>query len=213
MSGLASVGEKRTLRTNVSWTEFIALAKGDRPIRGRLTYDRGVLEIMSPSYAHERITGLIEQLVRALAAEWGLPISTARSSTLLRERAWRGKEPDASFHIGASVEAVSGIEDLDIGVHPAPDLAIEVEMSKSALDILSIFAVLGVREVWRFRDGCLSFHILEIGGCFRESATSAVLAPLAAKDLEPFLKRWNEGDENVLLREFQSWARARAPRR
>ena len=38
-------------------------------------------------------------------------------------------------------------------VDPPPDLVIEVDITRSSLDKLSIYAALRVPEVWRYTDG------------------------------------------------------------
>jgi Uma2 family endonuclease len=51
---VAFPSEQKFLLTGMTWSEYEAMLKivGERPIR--LTYDQGTLELMSPSYNHER---------------------------------------------------------------------------------------------------------------------------------------------------------------
>ena len=43
-----------------------------------------------------------------------------------------------------------GLKEIDLDVAPPPDLAVEVEISRKALNSLNIYAALGVPEIWRF---------------------------------------------------------------
>ena len=52
MSMTALPAEQRVLIGNVSWSIYVALAESDDNPRGRLAYDHGVLEVMSPSLLH-----------------------------------------------------------------------------------------------------------------------------------------------------------------
>ena len=55
-----------------------------------------------------------------------------------------------------------GKKELDLAVDPPPDLAIEVDISRSSLNKLSIYADIGVPEVWLYdgqsRSGRTSFN-------------------------------------------------------
>jgi hypothetical protein len=45
-------------------------------------------------------------------------------------------------------------------VDPPPDLVIEVDITRSSLDKLPIYAALGVPEVWRYTDGAVEIRCL-----------------------------------------------------
>ena len=49
---------------------------------------------------------------------------------------------------------------IDLPVDPAPDLALQVDVTHSSLDRLAIYAALGVLEVWRLHEQGLAFHVL-----------------------------------------------------
>ena len=54
----------------------------------------------------------------------------------------------------ASILAIWGAfkdpDDIDLEVDPPPDLAIEIEITRSALDRIGIYGALRVPELWRF---------------------------------------------------------------
>ena len=67
--------ERSVLLPRVSWESYERLLADDQERRApRLTFDRGVLEIVSPSAEHERRTRVLEVLVNAVAEELGVDI-------------------------------------------------------------------------------------------------------------------------------------------
>ena len=54
------------------------------------------------------------------------------STTLRREELDRGLEPDEGFYLG-DLERIRDLDQIDLDVDPPPDLAIEIEISRSAL--------------------------------------------------------------------------------
>ena len=65
----------RFLLKNISWQTYEALLKDLESQRGiRLTYDRGLLEIMTPLAPHERNSRLIGRLIEALTEELNIEI-------------------------------------------------------------------------------------------------------------------------------------------
>jgi Uma2 family endonuclease len=115
----------------------------------RLTYDKGKLQIMSPLPEHEWAAALLAQFVIVLANESQQPYATLRSTTYRRQDLERGLEPDDCFYL-ASLPRLLGRQDLGLAHDPPPDLAIEVDITHSSVDRLSIYADLGVPEVWRY---------------------------------------------------------------
>ena len=90
----------------VDWAFYEGLLAliGDRRIR--VTYDRGKLEVMSPSYHHESAGRILGRFVETLAEELDLPIKAGKSTTFRRQGLARGLEPDECFYI-ANVRASS----------------------------------------------------------------------------------------------------------
>ncbi|HEX7375584.1 MAG TPA: Uma2 family endonuclease, partial [Pirellulales bacterium] len=92
-------------------------------------------------------------------------------------------------------------------VDPAPDLAVEVEISRGAVQRMPIYAALGVLEVWRWHHGELSTWVLE-DERYVEREFSLNLPMLRVKDLEPFLEFERAADETAWIRDFRAWVRA-----
>ena len=51
--------ETRTVIENIRWDTFVELAEQRRGSVPRMTFDEGVLELLTPMRPHERISGLI----------------------------------------------------------------------------------------------------------------------------------------------------------
>ena len=65
-----------------------------------------------------------------------------------------------------------GKRQLDLNRDPAPDLIIEVDVTRTSLDRLKIFAALGVPEVWRSTGRSLQFLHLQADGTYQARTTS-----------------------------------------
>ena len=156
---------------HVSWATFTSLASESRG--GRLAYDRGRLEIMSPSLGHENVKSLLCRFIETFAEERGVDLVAAGSVTLARDDLDRGIEADACYFFGSHIRLRSR-DTIDLAVDPPPELAVEVDMSRSSLDKLAIYAALGVAELWR-TDGT-TVEILRLGpGGYRPAADSGLL--------------------------------------
>jgi Uma2 family endonuclease len=194
----------------VSWQEygkFLRAFEGRRATR--LTYDRGVLEIMSPRHEHETDVDFLGCLAVTLTEEMGLPRKAGGSTTFRRRKKRRGLEPDRSYWI-ASEPLVRGKREIDLRKDPPPDLAIEVDVTSSSLDRMAIYASLGVPEVWRMDDAGLSFHVLGPDGKYAPSPRSKSFPLVAPADLTRFLAMRAQMDENAVVQQFRAWFRQQA---
>ena len=91
-------GDQRIVLHNVSWETYERLMQERSESRvPRFAYDRGVLEIMSPSAEHVRANRRMAQLVLAVCEVWELDAEDFGSTTYKREDVERGFEPDSCF--------------------------------------------------------------------------------------------------------------------
>jgi Uma2 family endonuclease len=139
--------EHRVILHNTSWETYERLLeeRGDSRVP-RLAYDRGELEILSPSAEHERVAYFVVLLVAVLAEEMCVNAYGVGSTTYKRGDIGLGFEPDASFYI-ENEERVRGKPRIDLYEDPPPDLVIEVDITSPSLDKFPIYARLGVHEV------------------------------------------------------------------
>lgn len=187
MATVLSPPEQRVILHNVSWETYERLLTDLQGSSApRLTYDRGTLEIMSPSSEHERYNRTIAQVVEELAVETDIDLDNLGSTTFRREDLDRGFEPDSCFYI-QNAPRVRGKKRIDLTVDPPPDLVIEVDITSPSLDKFSIFAQVGVPEVWRY-DGnrLMIFGLFE--GDYQERDTSIAFPSTSSADVTDFIK-------------------------
>jgi Uma2 family endonuclease len=169
-----------------------------------VSYDRGTLEIMPLTFGHESISRCLDRLVAVMTEELGLPLVGGGSTTFLRRLKRKGLEPDQCYWI-AHATAVRGKDRIDLRKDPPPDLAVEVDITRSSLDRMAIYAALGVTEIWRWRSQALSFHLHQPDGKYAVAASSATFPGLNAADVERFVHLRGQHDENVMVRQFRAW--------
>ena len=198
--------DQRFLLHNVSWGVFEELASGDG-IGARLTYDRGELELMSPSSEHEWFKTLFGRMIEALTVELNVPIRSAGSTTFKKELLQRGLEPDECYYIRREA-AVRGRDEIDLNTDPPPDLVVEIEVSRSLLDRLDIYAALGVPEIWSYDGEKLRVRELRPDGKYVDVSKSLNLPMVPVTELSRFLKDRTSYDETTLMRSFRDWVRA-----
>jgi Uma2 family endonuclease len=200
---------QRLLLHGVSWREYTRMLRAFAERPGfRLTYDRGTLEIMSPLFEHESDADLLGRFVVVLTEEMGLPLQAGRSTTFRRRRMRRGLEPDHSWWIAHEAQ-VRGKRRIDLRVDPPPDLALEVDVTHRSLDRMSIYARLGVPEVWRLDARGLTFQALQPNGRYAEQTHSPTFPRFTPADLMAFMALRSRHDENEVVRQFRVFVRQR----
>jgi Uma2 family endonuclease len=200
-----STPEQRVLLGNISWSTYLALAESADNPRGRLAYDQGFLEIMSPSMLHESIKSLIGRMIEVFSLEMDIDIRTVGSTTFQRRDLEKGLEADECYYI-QSAAAVRGVEAIDLAIHPPPDLAIEVDISRSTQIKLGIYAALPVGEVWRC-DGQQIHVLIWQDGTYLEGDASVVLPGFPIAEATRVLQQRDSTGETELIRGFQTWVR------
>jgi Uma2 family endonuclease len=173
-----------------------------------MTYDRGALEVMSPSDQHEIVKKLIARLLEAFTAELGIPLRSLGSTTWRRSDLFKGLEADECYYI-RNHRLVALRARVELGREPPPDLAIEVVVHHGDVDKMAIYAALGVGEVWVWHDGELQAHSLDESGRYVRSEMSFNLPMLRVKELEGFLDPEQALDESAWINSFRAWVRER----
>jgi Uma2 family endonuclease len=208
MQTIKSPAEHRIILHNTSWETYERLMKERGESRvPRFAYDRGELEIMSPSTEHESIAYYIGLLVAVFAEEAGVDLYGAGSTTFDREDLERGFEPDACFYI-QNAERLRGRPRIDLSLGPPPDLVIEVDITSPALDKFSIYARAGIPEIWRHDGERLAIFELR-GEEYVELAGSTTLPPLTSEALSSLIGESTSLDIVTWMRRVRDWARKR----
>ena len=171
------VEDKIVVLRGLSWSDYQRQLelRGDRSLP-RFAYLEGDLEIMTPSQPHESLTSRIGRLVEVWCLEKDIEFSPYGSWTLQDKETERGVEADECYVFGVEPEA------------DRPHLAIEVVWTSGGLRKLDIYVKLGVREVWFWRKGRITIHVLS-GDQYLEAAASSVLPGIDLVQLCTYLDR------------------------
>jgi Uma2 family endonuclease len=198
--------EQRVVLRAVGWEgyETILALVGDG--HTRLTYDRGDLELMSPSMDHEFLKTRVARLIEALTEELDIPCEGAGSTTWRKRLKECGLEPDECYYLANSGRVI-GRKKIDLTIDPPPDLAIEIEISRSALDRMGIYAALGVPEVWRLDGETLRIARLQPDGTYTEVATSPGLPALPPDEVVRWMRLGEDMGQTPWIRQFRAWVR------
>lgn len=206
--------EQRSLLHNISWQNLeTLLAQSSKERNYRLAYNGSSLETATPLYEHESYSSLLSNLVRVFAEELDLKIKMYDSVVLKRQDVGCAIEPDSCYYI-QNVAEVKGKRSLDLTVDPPPDLAIEVDITSSQIDKFSIYAALGVPELWRYNGlevkiyRLLGKEYLECArtGCSQDMRSRA-FPPLLAPKISRFLDQSKTLGEVAVVRLFRTWLR------
>ena len=202
------VANQQVVLSNMSWETYEMLLE-DLAGRSapRLTYDRGQLEIMSPTPEHERLNRMINLIVDIVAAELDIRVDVLGSTTFRRQDIDRGFEPGSCFYV-AKADRVRGKKRIDLGKDPAPDLVIEIDITSSSIPKIPIFAHFGVPEVWQYDGSSLRMSKLE-GNEYVSIDRSLAFPIITSRVLEDFLAKSQEWEDHPrLVRFIRDWVAA-----
>jgi len=167
----------------------------------RVTYDRGRLEIMSPSPEHEEYKEFILRVAHVASDELGLLLETRGSVTWRRQSVQQGTEPDTCFYI-ANAPRIIGKRHIDLESDPAPDIAVEIDLTSESLSKFPIYAALGVREIWRYDGRTARFYELA-DRRYREIHESRFLPGLTSAALTDALATSRKDGQTAALAAFR----------
>ncbi len=200
--------EQRTVLHNISWETFEALLRETGEDRGsRFAYECGTLEIMTPLFEHENPKIQFDRFIFALVEELEIDIKSAGSTTLKRQIAKRGIEPDNCYYI-QSEPIVRGRQTLDLETDPPPDLAIEIDITSSSVNKLAIYSALAVPELWRYNGRDLKFYQL-VEGQYVEREFSIAFPTVSVSEISRFIEQSKSVGEIALLKSFRAWVRGK----
>ncbi|MBD2561649.1 MULTISPECIES: Uma2 family endonuclease [Nostoc] len=204
----SNLAEQRTVLDNVSWETFEALLRDTGEDRGsRFAYDCGVLEIMTPLFEHENPKIQFDRLIFALAVELKTKIRSAGSTTLKRKPIAKGIEPDSCYYI-QNEPLIRGKQELDLTTDPAPDLAVEIDITSSSVNKFNIYAALGVGELWRYNGEILKFYQL-VASEYIEIKSSIAFPLIYVSEMNRFIQQSKTMDEIDLVQSFRAWVQGK----
>jgi Uma2 family endonuclease len=191
----------------IPWDGYEAIIEALDGQHVRTAYDRGSLEFMSPQPIHEIYKTLLDRFFFVIGFEADVPMKAFGSTTFRRRARQRGLEPDLCYYLAS----IGRIRDWRmVGREgPVPDLAIEIDNTHASLDRLSIYAGLGVPEVWRFDGETLESHQLRRGR-YRRVPRSAALPFVPLEDVPALLHQGRDTqNDRALLQLYSEWVRTR----
>lgn len=204
---IAANETQRILLHCVSWEDYCAIRNAlmDRPAL-RMTYDQGELEIMGISRLHEYYALCLGRLIEVAAEESEVMIAPGGNMTFQREDLARGLESDNCFWVAHEREMRSK-GTWDPLLDPPPDLVLEVEVSRSALNKMHIYAALRVPEVWRADGTTIAIFMLRPDGSYERVERSLALPKLPVHEFARFMQPNESLDYLSVIRSFRAWVR------
>lgn len=204
-SHLLPVLAQRVLLRGLAWHDYIQLGKilCDRPAL-RLTFDRGTLEIMVTSRERELFKTRLGRLIEILAEVFKFRIEPSGNMTFQHEDLEKGLEGDNCWWIEHE-EQVRGKLTWDPACDPPPDLLLEIEVSRSALARMAIYAALRVPQVWCFDGKALRAYLLQPDGTYLQANESPTFPGISVAEIVRFLQP--EKDYLTVQSEFRAWAK------
>lgn len=190
----------------VSWQDFEAIQNELGEVRSScLAYDSGILKIMSPLPRHERLKEIIGDLLKVLIEETGQQVASYGSFTQKRPDLFKGIEADASYYI-TNESVVRGRDRIDLTVDPPPDLVLEIDITNASN--ASIYAALGVTELWRHDGERLYIYTLEDGE-YLESDSQSFPGWELTRSLPEYIEIAKQDGETSAVRRFRQYVRKR----
>jgi Uma2 family endonuclease len=201
------VSDQKLVLENVDWQTYSRLLRTLSDRRNlHMTYDRGRLELMTLSLGHENFGRFLGWIILVLVEELALSVKQGGSTTFRRRKKQRGLESDNCYWI-QNAALMRGKKKIDLRKDPPPDVALEVDITHSSLNRMSIYASLKVPEIWQSDGKSIRFHILQPNGKYTVEAQSRAFPGLASLDLVQFLALLDQEDENAIIGKFRTWVR------
>jgi Uma2 family endonuclease len=191
---------------DVDWEFYEQVLEQVGNSRLRVVYDQGRLEIMAPSSFHETVKTIVARIIETYALAADIPIVGWGSTTFRDKALARGLEPDECYYV-AHVAAMEGKRTWDPRVDPPPDLAIEVDISQYLLDRPSIYAALGVPEIWQYKVNQIIYTTRNRQGKYIAKEKSLAFPKFLPADLNRFLQMAQKGSQHETMKRVAEYGR------
>ena len=109
-------------------------------------------------------------------------------------------EPDSCFYI--QNESVVRGKSINLPTDPPPDLVIESDYTNSSLNKFSIYAALGVPEIWRYRNQSLQVYQL-VEGSYEKRENSLAFPFLPIAEIPDLIEQSKTIGQRAAVRLFQ----------
>ena len=197
-------GPQRFVFADVDWAFYQDVRRRLVGRRAFIAYFKGKLEVVTLSYLHERITGIVTLLIRELAVAARIPICGAGAATLDREDLDEGTQPDASVYTTHAAR-MTGKTQIDLTIDPPPDLAVEVEVTHRLGQRRQIYQELGVPEVWVCGAAGLTVLLRQSDGTYRPTERSSTFPLLTSAEMHVFVADRTSQDDTAIQIAFRDY--------
>lgn len=195
------------LLKDIDWSAFEAILTELSDERAaRISYSRGMLEIMTPLAIHESDKELIGDFIKIILEEMDLEFWALGSTTFKNASMAQAVEPDQCFYI-AHESAVRKKERIDLTVDPPPDLAIEIDIT--ARSRFDNYEKLGVPEVWRYDGKNLEINVLQEGDYVVADRSRLFPHLPLSEAIATAIAHSHEKGRNATMRQFRAWVRTK----
>jgi Uma2 family endonuclease len=134
----------------------------------------------------------------------------AGKTTWKRRSIEKGAEPDECYYIENTTRII-GKRKFDLEIDPPPDIVVEIDITNSSLRKFSIYAALGVPEIWRYDRKTVHFYEL-VSGSFVETKHSRFLPGLTGQIMVETIKASVELGQTEALKAFRKQIQSFHPR-
>lgn len=191
---------------NASWELYELLLRDVDGQNVRITYDQGRMVLMSPLPIHEKVKKMTGRIIEMAAVELDIPCACLGSTTWKRRDIGKGLEADECYYVQHEAE-VRDKTVFDLTRDPPPDLAVEVDITHHPVDRPSVYAALGVNELWRY-DGA-RMHFMKLGADreYHPIEASEAFPALTPDVINRFLRMIGTVGDTQLMRQFRDWLR------
>jgi Uma2 family endonuclease len=203
--------ETRIVVVDVAWDAYESLvgAVGEGE-NCRIAYDGKDIELMNVGPIHDSLGEILGQFINLVTEELGIDLRGTRSTTWKRKKLKRGIEADLSYYFDPAkvvlYDAALARWSEKVKDYPNPDLAIEVDISRSKIDRPGIYAALKVAEVWRIQDRKVSIDQLQSDGTYAPVGRSRFL-PVEPDDVTRWALDEDARGSVTWKQRLREWAR------
>ena len=200
-----SEGDQCVELGDIDWKGYLTMLRlrGERSVP-KIVYLDGRVWLVSPSTHHERMRIRLGHLLTEVLVAFGIPYCPTGQTTFRRRRRRGGVEGDETFYI-ANEQSIRGKDEIDLGVDPPPDLAIEAVHSHDASAAVAVYRRLGVPEVWVCDEAELKILVRRANGRYAKAASSSALPFLSATEILSWVKRAQFASELEWTMALRTW--------
>ncbi|MBM3224414.1 MAG: Uma2 family endonuclease, partial [Candidatus Tectomicrobia bacterium] len=169
------------------------------------------VEIMSPLPKHEAWADAVLRIVGEITRALGLKLETRGSMTMRSLWHRQGAEPDTCFYIQNATRII-GKETLDFSIDPPPDIVVEIDVTHVSTTKFSIYATLGVPEIWCYNGETMTFRVL-MGTAYVIVLHSQALPLLPSTVIAQWIAVSKVEGQDAALDAVRAWVLAQSPQR